>query len=223
MGNQPRKLAVVTGASGGLGLELARLCAQNHYDLVIASEQLSILEAAEELACCGVTVSPVVCDLSAEQGVDSLRDAITASGKPVDILIANAGRGHQYIDHDVHDSVRDAHAYVEGMVYLIDQLSRAMRGRGRGRILITYVSHHAYEGCKDFLHDFSAALTSELKNSGVTVTCLIPPATESELIRGGASSGYDAIMRGAMNLAHGLRPRTLSAAASVRSVRAELP
>jgi short-subunit dehydrogenase len=78
----------VTGASRGMGLELARPCAQNHYDLIIAADDVSVLDVAQELASSGVAVSPVICDLSTLQGVDALGNAIAASGKPADILIA---------------------------------------------------------------------------------------------------------------------------------------
>jgi short-subunit dehydrogenase len=169
---------VVTGVSSGIGLDLARSCAQNNYDLVIAAHDPSVFDAAEELAAHGVTVSPVQCNLSRPEGVDALRNAITACGKPADILVANAGR--QALGSDTNARLKDARAYIEGTIELIDQISRSMRGRGHGRILITYSiagliaqsTDTVHAGNKAFLDSFAAALCRELKHTGVTVTCL---------------------------------------------------
>jgi short-subunit dehydrogenase len=197
-----RGLAVITGASGGLGLDLARQCAQNKYDLIIAANEVSILDAAEELSCSGVSVSPVQCDLSSLEGVDALRDAITASGRPADILVANAGR--EVLDCTVNERLIDARAYIEGTIYLVDQVSRSMRGRGQGRILITYsigglvsvTSQPAHDRNQAFLDFFAKALCRELKHTGVTVTCLAPGRTESNLFDGAATTGHEAIIAG---------------------------
>jgi short-subunit dehydrogenase len=189
-----RRLAVVTGASYGIGLELARLCAQNHYDLVIAADDLSLLDAAQELASSGVAVSPVICDLSTPQGVDALVNAVTASGRAADILIANAARNAR--ERNVHHLLGDARAYIDGTIHLIDRVSRSMRGRGRGRILINLQA--IYDSNKIFLDYFSAALTRELKHSGVTVTCLAPGAAGVGISADDARTGYHAMMRGAI-------------------------
>jgi short-subunit dehydrogenase len=169
MDSKARRLAVVTAASSGIGLDLARLCAQNNYDLVIAAQDAAVFDAAEELAAHGITVSPVRCDLSTPEGVDALRKAITACGKPADILVANAG--HEALATDASARLNDARAYIEGTIDLIDQVSRSMRGRGHGRILITY-SIAGLASDKVFLGSFTAALCRELKHSGVTVSCL---------------------------------------------------
>jgi short-subunit dehydrogenase len=178
MDNNARRLAVVTGVSSGIGLDLARLCAQNRYDLVIADHDSSVFDAAEELAGHGVTVSPVRCDLSKPEGVDALRHAITACGKPADILVANAAS--EAIGSDANAQMNNARANIEGTIDLIDQISRSMRGRGHGRILITYsiaglIPHSteaAHSRNKAFLGSFAAALCRELKHTGVTVSCL---------------------------------------------------
>src|ERR1700733_3140073 len=107
MDSNARGLAVITGASSGLGLDLARQCAQHKYDLIVAADEASILEVAEELASTGITVRPVQCDLSSLEGVDALRDAINVSGKPADILIANAGREAR--GRTLNQRVADAH------------------------------------------------------------------------------------------------------------------
>ena len=88
-----RPLAVVTGASTGIGLELARLCAKSNYDLIVAADESLIDAAAQELSGTGVECTPIQCDLSTEDGVKSLTQAIEQMGRPVDFLLANAGQG----------------------------------------------------------------------------------------------------------------------------------
>jgi len=182
-----RKLAVVTGTSQAIGLDLARLCARNNYDLIIAADGLSVLDAAQELATSGVVVCPVRCDLATPEGVDALRQAIAASGRPADILIANAvgpaadPHGRQVID--------DAHACIDATIYMVEQVSRSMRGRGRGRILINLQA--LYDASNAFVDYFSVALNRALKHCSVTVTCLVAPTGNA-----GArarSTGYDAM------------------------------
>ena len=209
METNARRLAVITDASSGLGLELARQCAQHGYDLIIAADEVSILDAAEELASGGVTVRPLQCDLSTLEGVDALRDAITACGKPADILIANAGREARGCTVD--ERFLDARAYIDGTIHLIDQVSRSMRGRGHGRILITYsiagleqeTSHPAHDSHKAFLNSFATALCRELKHTAVTVACLMPGMNGSTLFDRGARSGYGATMKGELSVVRG--------------------
>jgi short-subunit dehydrogenase len=179
MDGSARRLAVVTAASSGIGLDLARQCAQNHYDLVIAAHDPAVFDAAKELAGHGVTVSPVRCDLSKPAGVDALRNAITARRKPVDILVANAGR--EALASDTHARLKEARAYIEGTIDLIDQVSRSMRGRGHGRILITY-SIAGVASSKAFLGSFSAALCRELRHTGIMVSCLAVPHAEAPVV-----------------------------------------
>jgi uncharacterized protein len=186
-----RKLAVVTGASTGIGLELARQCAQHGFDLIIAANECEIENAADELRRTGARVESVNADLATTDGVDRLYMRI--NGRPVDALLANAGRGlgNAFLDQDL-DAIRYViDTNVTGTVYLIHKVGRDMRARGEGRILITgsiagYVpgSYQAvYNGTKAFLNSFSYALRGELKDTGITVTCLMPGATDTEFFR----------------------------------------
>src|ERR1700722_17641152 len=93
MNATPGQLAVVTGASTGIGLELARLCAQQRWDLIIAADEPLIDNAARELSETGIRCIAVQCDLATAEGVAQLTSAIRATGRPVDSLLANAGRG----------------------------------------------------------------------------------------------------------------------------------
>src|SRR5215203_3856650 len=100
MASSTRPLAMVTGASSGIGFELAKKCAENGYDLVIAADQSDLSEAADRLRLLGVDVETVEADLATLEGVDKLYGA--ARGLPIDLLIANAGHGlrHAFLDQD---------------------------------------------------------------------------------------------------------------------------
>lgn len=190
MENPARPLAVVTGASTGIGLELARLCAKNNFDLVIAADEELINDAAMELEETGIACTAVQADLSTPEGVDELLQGVSATGRPVDALLANAGRGlgHAFLDQNFDDVLKVAHTNIDGTIYLIHEIGRQMRARGEGRILITGsiaglmpgTFQAVYNGTKAFLDSFSVALNNELKDSGVTVTCLMPGATETD-------------------------------------------
>ncbi len=184
----PRPLAVVTGASAGIGLELAKLAAQEKHDLVIAADQPKIEEAASELRALGVQVEAVQADLATLEGVDRLYAAL--NGRPVDVLCANAGHGlgGAFLDQDFREARHVVDTNVTGTIYLIQKVGRDMRARNQGRILITGSiagflpgSFQAvYNGTKAFINSFSFALRNELKDTEVTVTDLMPGATETE-------------------------------------------
>jgi len=187
MPDSQRKFAVVTGASTGIGLELARECAKNKFDLLIAANEPEINTAADELRREGGTVEPVQADLATLEGVDQLYARI--NGRRVDALLANAGRGlgKAFLDQDFEDARYVLDTNVTGTIYLIHKVGRDMRARGHGRMLITGSiagfmpgSYQAvYNGTKAFLDSFSYALREELKDSNITVTCLMPGATET--------------------------------------------
>ena len=188
MANQTRQLAVITGASTGIGYELARCCAERGYDLIIAADEPEIEQAAGHLRSSGVQVAAVQADLATTEGVDKLCAA--TAGRPVDALLANAGRGlgRAFLDQDFGDIRRVIDTNVTGTVYLLQQVGREMRQRGQGKILITGsiagfmpgTYQAVYNGTKAFLDSFAFALRAELKDSGVTVTCLMPGATETD-------------------------------------------
>jgi len=182
-----RPLAVITGASSGIGLELARCCAEDGYDLIVAAEGPDIGEIAKTLAR-GNAVEAVQCDLSTLEGVDTLYAAIAS--RPVDALLANAGvgLGHAFLDQRWSDIQRVIDTNVTGTLALIHKVGKDMRALGRGKILITGsiaglmpgTYQAVYNGTKSLLDSFSYALRAELKESGVTVTCLMPGATETD-------------------------------------------
>jgi short-subunit dehydrogenase len=183
-----RPLAVVTGASTGIGYELARCCAENGFDLIVAANEPEIEVAARNFRNFGSMVEAVETDLATIEGVEKLYAA--TGGKPIDALLANAGRGvgGAFLDEDFNDVIRVIDTNVTGTLYLIQKIGRDMRDRNAGRILITgsiagYTPgafQAVYHGTKAFIDSFSYALRNELKDTDVTVTCLMPGATETD-------------------------------------------
>jgi short-subunit dehydrogenase len=233
------KLAIVTGASTGIGYELARCCAADGFDLLIAADEPEIHQAAEDFKKLGVQVEAVEADLATTAGVDILYAA--ADGRPVDALLANAGLGlgGSFLDQDFDEVRHVIDTNITGTIYLAQKVANDMRSRGQGRILFTGSiagftpgSFNAtYNGTKAFVDSFSFALRNELKDTGVTVTCLMPGATETEFFeRAGmldtkigqskkddpvdvAKSGYEAMMKGEGDVVTGLKNKVMSAAA----------
>lgn len=185
------KLAVVTGASTGIGLELARECAKHKFDLLVAANEPEIESAADELRREGVKVETVRADLATLRGVDELYARL--NGRRVDALLANAGRGlgKAFLDQDFADIRYVLDTNVTGTIYLIHKVGNDMRRQGAGRILIVgsiagFIpgSYQAvYNGTKAFLDSFSYALREELKDTDISVTCLMPGPTETEFFR----------------------------------------
>lgn len=236
-----RQLAVVTGASSGIGFELARICAQDGYDLVIAADEPEIEDAANQLRKHGGRVDAVECDLALEEGVDALVGAI--GRRHVDALFANAGHGlgDAFLDQEFDDVLHVIDTNITGTIYLLHIIGDRMRERGQGKILITGsiagflpgAYQAVYNASKAFLDSFSFALRAELDGTGVTVTCLMPGATETEFfaradmldtkIGAGkkddpgmvARKGYDAMMRGDGDVVTGWQNKLQSAIANV--------
>ncbi len=235
------RLAVVTGASTGIGYELAKICADEGFDLVVAADELEIQRSADEFRRSGRTVDAVEADLATIEGVDKLLAVI--GGRPVDALLANAGRGlgKAFLDQDFHAIRAVVDTNVTGTLYLLHKVGRDMRARRSGRVLITGsiagfmpgTFQAVYNGTKALLDSFSFALRAELQDSGVTVTCLMPGATETEFFeradmmdtKVGTSSkddpadvariGYDAMMRGDGDVVSGWMNKLRSAIANV--------
>jgi short-subunit dehydrogenase len=236
-----RPLAVVTGASTGIGLELAKCCAENGFDLVVAADEPEIEKAAQTLRDMGAKVDAIEVDLATLEGVDRLCAAST--GQPVDALLANAGRGlgKGFLDQTFDDVRHVVDTNITGTLYLIHRVGRDMRARGAGRILITGsiagftpgTYQAVYNGTKAFLDSFSFALRAELKDSGVTVTCLMPGATETDFFERAdmldtkvgqgkkddpadvARTGFKAMMKGEGDVVTGWQNKLQAAIASV--------
>jgi uncharacterized protein len=189
MDTPKRQLAVITGASTAIGLEFARLYAQDNFDLVIAADEPMIRSAARELDEMGVRCKAVQCGLTTPAHVTQLTTAI--AGRPVDALLAIAGlgSGKALPGRKPDEALKDIQAKIDGLVRLIFEVARGMRRRGKGRIIIIGsiaglmpdIFQAVYNCSKAFLDSFSDALSNELKDAGVTVTCLLASATESDV------------------------------------------
>jgi short-subunit dehydrogenase len=236
-----RPLAVVTGASSGIGYELARLCVEHGNDLVIAADEASIVEAKQAFEAMGARVDAVQTDLSTEAGVQDLVDLI--AGRPVDILCANAGHGlgHGFLDQDWTDARHVIDTNVTGTLFLVHTVGQGMRSRDRGRILFTGSiaglmpgSFQAvYNGTKAFVDSFSFALRNELKDTNLTVTCLMPGPVDTEFFERAemmdtkvgqgkkadpakvAKIGFDAMMKGEGDVVAGFKNKIQAAVAAV--------
>jgi short-subunit dehydrogenase len=184
----PRPLALVTGASSGIGYELARQFANNRFDLVIAAEDDGIATVASELEGLGVRAQAVQADLATPAGVERLHAGL--GGRTPDAAALNAGIGTSgpFIDTELDEDLRVVDLNVRSTVHLAKYVARAMAARGEGRILITSSIASAlpgpfqatYNASKSFVQSFALALRHELKDSGVTVTSLMPGPTETE-------------------------------------------
>lgn len=182
-----RPLAIVTGASSGIGLGLARECALNGFDLVVAADR-PLTGVVTELEAHGSNVESVETDLATPEGVERLYNVIR--GRPVAALLANAGQGlgHAFLDQDFQDVTKVIDTNITGTLALLHRVGNDMRSHREGRILITGsiagfmpgTFQAVYNGTKAFIDSFSWALRNELKDTGVTVTCLMPGATETE-------------------------------------------
>jgi short-subunit dehydrogenase len=189
MDTRPHPLAVVTGASSGIGLELARRCAEHGFDLVIAADERRVHRAADELRRAGADVTAVEADLATSAGVEALHAAITAAGRPVDALLLNAGTGTggAFVDVDLEDDLRVVDLNVRANVHLAKLVVPAMVQRGSGRVLFTSsiaadlpgTYQSTYNASKAFIQAFALALREELKDTGVTVTSLMPGPTDT--------------------------------------------
>jgi short-subunit dehydrogenase len=186
MSDATRELAVVTGASSGIGLELARECARNGFNLIIAADR-ELSTAQQELQSLGAAVEPLEADLATPDGVDRLIGVIDS--RPVGALLANAGHGlgGAFLYQDFKDITHVIDTNVTGTLALIHRVAADMCLLRRGRILITgsiagYMPgsfQAVYNGTKAFIDSFSWALRNEIKDTGVTVTCLMPGVTET--------------------------------------------
>ncbi len=241
MNSTMRQLAVVTGGSSGIGLELARQCLANGFDVVIAADR-PMDGSVSELQSAGGRIESVECDLATRGGVEKLMEAL--GGREPDALLANAGHGlgHGFLDQNFEEITHVIDTNITGTLYLIHRVGNQMRTRGAGRILITGsiagfmpgTFQAVYNGTKAFIDSFSWALRNELKDTGVTVTCLMPGVTDTEFFeRAGlmdtkvgqdehkadpaevARIGFKAMMDGEGDVVAGLKNKLQTAIASV--------
>ena len=247
-----RPLAVVTGGSSGIGLELAKQFAQNGFDLLLCAEDDGLTDAALEVEALGADTDAFRADLATYDGVEALARYIEDGGQPVDALASNAGVGLHgpFVETDLEDELRLIQLNVASVVHLAKRVVPDMVARGRGRVLVTSsiaaqmpgTFLAVYNASKAFDLSFAEALRNELKDTGVTVTALMPGATDTHFVeRAGledtkvgagskadpetvARQGFEALMAGDDHVVGGgLKPKLMSAVANVvpESVKAE--
>jgi uncharacterized protein len=215
---------MITGASSGIGRELAKQFAEHGFDLVLNAEDDRLDTAAAELQATGVDVLAVRADLRTAEGVEQLWSAVTGTGRPLDAAALNAGvgKGGAFVDTELPEELAIIDLNVTSTVRLAKHVLREMTTREEGRVLITSsiastmpgTFQAVYNASKSFLQSFAEALQEELRDSGVTITSLMPGPTETDFFRRagmedtkvGASSkddpaqvaeqGFEALMKG---------------------------
>jgi short-subunit dehydrogenase len=236
------RLAIVTGASTGIGFELAHLAAKDGYDLIVVADEPLIDASAADFRQYGTQVQSVEADLATLEGVDRLLGA--AGGRQIDLLCANAGRGlgHGFLDQESAEWRRVIDTNITGTLYLLQKVLGPMVARNQGKVLITgsiagFIPgsfQAVYNGTKAFIDSFADAIRNELKDcDGVTVTTLMPGPTETEFFeRAGmldtdvgasekddpakvARDGWDALMAGKAHIVSGWKNKLQAAAAHV--------
>ena len=186
-----RPLVLVTGASTGIGLELARVFADNGFDLILTAEDDKLAAAEASLAGNSAEVRTVRADLSTYDGVERLWSAVAADGRPLDAVALNAGigvNGDFTRDIPLEDDLQLIAVNVNAVVHLAKRVLPGMVERGAGRVLITSSVaatmpgpyYATYAASKAFLQSFAQAIRFELKDTGVTVTALQPGPTETD-------------------------------------------
>jgi short-subunit dehydrogenase len=220
-----RSIALVTGASGGIGFELARQFAEHGYDLVIAAEDEGIHQAAERLSRLGAHVTPVQVDLRTDTGVDGLYETATRDGRHLDAAALNAGvgRGGRFVDTDLADDFDIVDLNVRSTMHLAKLVLRDMVALDNGgKVLLTSSiaatmpgSHQpVYNASKSFIQSLTEAIRDELRDTSVTVTALMPGPTDTNFFTRAkmagtrvdqmqkddptavARQGFEALMRG---------------------------
>lgn len=218
------KLAVITGASSGIGYELAKVFAKNKYDLLVVAEDAGIHEAGNVFRSFGVEVDALQANLATFEGVESLYQRIQEFSKPLDTVVINAGIGvsGEFAETNLNDEIAMVNLNIISALHLTKRILPDFLAKGEGRILFTSSVaannpgpyYAVYAATKAFLQSFAEALRFEVSEKGVVVTALQPGATDTNFFaRAGmldtpagraekddpavvAQQGFDALMAG---------------------------
>lgn len=236
------KFAIITGASSGIGAELAKLAAQDGYDLLVVADT-PFVDASAGLQGSGVSVETLETDLATIEGVDRLLEA--TGGRQIDLLCANAGHGlgRAFLDQDVAEWRHVIDTNITGTVYLLQKVLKPMVARDAGKVLVTgsiagFIPgsfQAVYNGTKAFVDNFTDAIRNEIKEAkGVTLTTLMPGPVETEFFERSdmmdtsvgvnpnksdpadvARDGWDALMSGKASIVSGWKNKIQQAVANV--------
>jgi len=189
---QNNQYALITGATSGIGYELAKLFAADGWNLVIAARSSKeLLAVKDELG--GhykVDVIPIAKDLFVPENATALYDEVAAKGITIEVLVNDAGQGQygEFIDTDLDRELAIIRLNIESLVALTKHFLRDMVARGHGKILnLSSIASKTpgpfqavYHGTKAFVQSFSETIRNEVKDKGVVVTALLPGPTDTD-------------------------------------------
>lgn len=240
-----KQLAIVTGASSGIGYNLAKVFAENEFDLVIASAGERLDSAERDFRALGVNVTAIQADLASFDGVEQFWSEVEAMGRPIDAIAINAGVGvgGLFAETELEKEINLVRLNVEAVVHLSKHVVKHMVERRKGRILITSSiagemvapREAVYAASKAFDLSFAKSLRAELEGTGVTVTALQPGPTDTDFFRRAgmentqvgsegkkdmqpydvAKEGYDALMKGEKHVYTGWKTKLEGATSNV--------
>jgi short-subunit dehydrogenase len=204
-----RLLAVVTGASSGIGYHLARIAAEQGHDLVVVAETLPMVPEFEAL---GAQVTPVQADMATSEGAQAVIEAI--GERQVDALMTPVGRATDFpfLSHAFDDILHLIEADVIGTLRLVQHVAQRMtqrvRGVGNGRILLVGAGvgerlGPVSMGTRGFIDDFALGLRHELNSTRVTVT-KVNPGHQADP-REFAQLAFEAMVRGEAGIVAGIK------------------
>lgn len=184
------KLALITGASSGIGYWLSNELATRGYDLAICSAGERLDEAANDFKRAGVSVAVIPSDLATREGIDQLWEAVLDIGRPIDVACINAGIGvgGLFAETDLETELKMVQLNCAGVVHLAKHVVKHMLALNAGRILITSSiagemvapREAVYAATKAFDLSFAHSLRYELRDTGVSVTALQPGPTDTD-------------------------------------------
>jgi short-subunit dehydrogenase len=225
------KLAVVTGASKGIGMELARVFAEKGFSLIIAADSEGIYEVKKDLEAYGNSVQAVQVDLATYEGVETLYQNIIAANKPIHSICLNAGVGlsGEFLETELEKELNLIQLNIVSLVHLTKKVLPELVSRNDGRLLFTSSVaaempgpyYTVYAASKAFVQSFAEAIRFELKDTNITVTALQPGPTDTNFFaradmldtkagkdkkddpRDVALEGFEALMAGKVHVVAG--------------------
>lgn len=248
MAERNNKWVLITGSTSGIGLELAKLFADNGYNLVIvARAQDELDKTAEEISrLYGVDVQSISKDLFEPNAPFEVYDEVTAKGVQVDVLVNDAGQGLYglFAETDIHRELQIVQLNIASYLVLTKQFLKEMVARKDGKILqVASIAgkmpgpyQSVYHATKAFILSHTMALVNELKDTGVTITALLPGATDTDFFHKAdmedakmiredkdsladpatvARDGFDALMKGESKVVSGLKNKLQTALSNI--------
>lgn len=202
------QFALITGATSGIGLELAKIFAKDGYNMVIVARTENELRATAQLleGKGSPKVIPIATDLFEPNAAADLYDMVAAMGIKVDVLVNDAGQGAygKFVDNDLNDELKIIQLNVSSLVVLTKLYLKEMVSRGNGKILnVASIAgktpgpwQAVYHGTKAFVHSFNEAVNYEVRDTGVTLTSLLPGATDTDFFNKAGMESAKVVVEG---------------------------